>query len=167
MIEEWKDIKNFSNYEVFNMGNVRNKTTGYILKGRKCKNGYVQVCIKNDETNKFINQYIHRLVALAFLDKPEQKNAVNHIDGDKTNNTLENLEWVTDSENMYHIHSIKKLKTSNRRIGMYDKEGNLIREFDSIVEAFKALNKPSRINIDNVLQGKQKTAYGYYWRYLD
>ena len=50
---------------------------------------------------------------------------------------------------------------------MFDKDGKLIQEFNSIVEAFTILNKPSRVNIDNALQGKQKTAYGYIWKYLD
>ena len=50
---------------------------------------------------------------------------------------------------------------------MFDLDNNLIEEFNSIVEAFTKLGKPSRVNIDNALQGKQKTAYGYIWKYLD
>lgn len=163
----WKTIKGFSNYEISDEGEVRNKTTQYILKGRLSKSGYYQVSIKEDETEKFKNQYIHRLVALHFIDNPEGKREVNHIDGDKTNNKLENLEWVTSSENQKHRHSIGNNKTSNRKVGMFDSDGDLVQDFDSVVEAFKALGKPSRVNIDNALQGKQKTAYGYFWKYLD
>ena len=164
---EWKTINGFSNYEISNQGEVRNKITNYILKGRLSRSGYLQVNIKRDEDGKFINQYIHRLVAIYFIDNPENKREVNHKDGNKINNTLDNLEWVTSSENQMHRHSIGINKTSNKKIGMFDKDNNLIQEFDSIVTAYKTLNKPSRVNIDNVLQGKQKTAYGYFWKYLD
>lgn len=164
---EWKIIKGFSNYEISTKGQVRNRTTLYILKGRLSKSGYLQVSIKDDEDGKFKNQYIHRLVALTFIPNLENKKEVNHKDGIKTNNILENLEWVTSSENQKHRHSIGINKTSNRKVGMFDIDGNLIQSFDSIVEAYKTLNKPSRVNIDNALQGKQKTAYGYFWRYLN
>ena len=163
----WKTIIGFSNYEVSDNGNIRNKITKYVLKSRLSKSGYYQVSLKSDETGKFINQYIHRLVAFYFLDNPENKREVNHKDGNKINNVITNLEWVTSSENQKHRHSIGINKTSNRKIGMFDKDDNLIRSFDSIVEAYKILNKPSRVNIDNALQGKQKTAYGYIWKYLN
>ena len=163
----WKTINGFSNYEISDQGEVRNKTTKYILKGRLSKSGYLQVSIKKDETGKFINQYIHRLVASHFLNNEENKREVNHKDGNKINNTLENLEWITSSENQKHRHNIGITKTSNRHIGMFDLDGNLIQEFNSIVEAFTILKKTSRVNIDNALQGKQKTAYGYIWKYLD
>lgn len=163
----WKSIKGFNNYEISDQGKVRNKKTQYILKGRLSKSGYYQVNIKNDETGKFINQYIHRLVAQHFIDNIHNKREVNHKNGNKLDNRMKNLEWVTASENQLHRHSIGIKKTSNRKIGMYDINNNLIRSFDSIIEAFKSLNKTSRVNIDNALQGKQKTAYGYVWKYLD
>lgn len=163
----WKTINGFSNYEISDQGEVRNKTTEYILKGRLSKSGYLQVNIKKDETGKFVNQYIHRLVASHFLENKENKREVNHKDGNKINNTLKNLEWVTSFENQKHRHSIGIAKTSNRHIGMFDLDGNLIQEFSSIVEAFTMLEKTSRVNIDNALQGKQKTAYGYIWKYLN
>lgn len=166
----WKNIENASNYEVSDKGEVRNKTTNYILKGRPTKRGYLQVSIRYDGEKNFINRYIHRLVAEAFLSEnhTEDKNSVNHIDGDKTNNSVNNLEWATYAENNEHANKNGlRNKTSNRHIGMFDKEGNMIKDFDSVVEAYKSLGKPSRVNIDNALQGKQKTAYGYIWKYLD
>lgn len=162
-----KTINGFSNYEISDEGLVRNKKTKYILKGRPSKSGYYQVSLKSDETNKFTNQYIHRLVALHFIDNPENKREVNHIDGNKLNNLVSNLEQVTSSENQKHRHTIGNKQTSNRKIGMFDEDNNLIQEFDSIVEAYKILNKPSRVNIDSALRGKQKTAYGYFQKYLD
>lgn len=164
----WKEIQQASNYEISDLGEVRNKTTKYILKGRKSKSGYLQVSIKFDIDNKFKNQYIHRLVAEHYLENDNELNVVNHKDGNKLNNNVENLEWVTRSYNVQHAHdNLLIKKTSNRRIGMFDKNNNLIEEFNSIVEAYKKLDKPSRVNIDSALQGKQKTAYGYIWKYLD
>ena len=166
-MEIWKNIEQADNYEVSNYGNVRNKTTKKVLKGRITKNGYLQVSLKINDTNKFVNRYIHRLVAQAFIENPENKKEVNHIDGNKQNNDLSNLEWVTNSENQKHRHSIGITKTSQRHIGMFDKEGNMVKDFQSIIEAAAYFNKTSRVNIDNALQKKQKTAYGYIWKYLD
>ena len=163
----WKDIINCSNYEVSNNGEVRNKTTKHILKNYIMPNGYCQVSIKMDGDSKFTKKYVHRLVAEIFLDNPENKREVNHKDGNKENNSLENLEWITSSDNQKHRHTIGINKTSNRKIGAFDKGGKQIYKFNSITEAFKALNKPSRVNIDSALQGKQKTAYGYVWKYLN
>ena len=164
---EWRTITEASNYEVSTNGQVRNRTTKKILKGRLSKNGYLQVSIKIDATQKFCNRYIHRLVALHFIQNPNNKREVNHIDGNKENNTLSNLEWVTSSENQKHRHLIGNKKTSNRHIGMFNKKGKMVKDFNSILEAVAYFNKTSRVNIDNALQGKQYTAYGYVWKYLD
>lgn len=166
---EWKDIQEASNYEVSNNGDVRNKITKKILKGRLSQSGYLQVSIKIDATNKFTNRYIHRLVAEAFIDNFENKRTVNHKDGNKKNNSVDNLEWMTYSENQHYRHILSNVKTSNRHIGMFDKKNpnNMIKDFNSILDAVAYFNKTSRVNIDNALQGKQKTAYGYVWKYLD
>ena len=164
---EWRTITEASNYEVSTNGQVRNRTTKKILKGRLSKNGYLQVSIKIDATQKFCNRYIHRLVALHFIQNPNNKREVNHIDGNKENNALSNLEWVTSSENQKHRHLIGNKKTSNRHIGMFNKKGEMVKDFNSILEAVAYFNKTSRVNIDNALQGKQSTAYGYVWKYLD
>lgn len=165
-MEQWKVIPEASNYEVSNYGNIRNFTTKNILKGRITKNGYLQVSIKIDGVNKFMNKYIHRLVAQNWIDNPLDKNQVNHKDGDKTNNSIDNLEWVTPSENQIHRHSIGISKTSNRKIGKFTKQGEKIVEYNSIVEAAKQEGHP-RVSIDNVLQGKNHTLCGYVWKYLD
>lgn len=162
----WKTITQFSNYEISTNGEVRNKTTKKILKGRLSKSGYLQVSIKNDNTGKFINQYIHRLVALHFLNNPENKCEVNHKDGVKINNQVDNLEWVTPSENQKHRHKIGIVKTSNRKVGKFTKDGQLIISYNSIVEAARAEGHP-RVSIDNVLQGRNHTLCGFVWKYLD
>lgn len=163
----WKDIEGTTNYEISSNGNVRNKTTKKILKGRKSKSGYLQVSIKFDGEEKFKNKYIHRLVAEAFIENKYNKKEVNHKDGNKLNNNLDNLEWVTSSENQKHRHSIGINKTSNRRIGKFNLNGQLIKEYSSIIEAAEEENNGIRVSIDNVLQGKRFTLKGYVWKYLD
>lgn len=165
-MELWKNIKEASNYEVSNFGNVRNKTTKYILKGRMSKSGYLMVSLKIDNTQKFQNRYIHRLVAQEWIDNPEEKREVNHKDGNKINNNISNLEWVTSSENQRHRHSIGINKTSNRRIGKFTVDGELIAEYDSIIKAANLEGHP-RVSIDNVLRGARHSLKGYIWKYLD
>ena len=167
MSEQWKSISEASNYEISNLGNVRNKTTLQVLKGRLSKSGYYQVSLKIDETGKFTNRYIHRLVAQNWIDNPENKREVNHKDGNKINNNVNNLEWVTSSENQKHRHTIGKIQTSQRRVGKFTIDGQLIKEFNSIKEAADAENNGVRVSIDNVLQGKRHTLKGFVWKYLD
>lgn len=80
---------------------------------------------------------------------------------------MNNLEWVTSAENQEHKRTILgKNKTSQRVIGQFSLTGEFIKKFDSILEAAASFGK-TRVNIDNALQGKQKTAYGFIWRYLN
>ena len=167
MQEQWKVIDEATNYEVSNLGNIRNRTTLQTLKGRITKSGYYQVSIKIDETGKFCNRYIHRLVAQYWINNPENKKEVNHKDGNKTNNTIENLEWVTSSENQKHRHLIGITNTSQRRVGKFTTDGELVAEFNSIREAADLDNNGIRVSIDNVLQGKRYTLKGFVWKYLD
>lgn len=97
MKEYWVDLKEDPRYEVSNLGNVRNKKTGRILKPNLNRpGGYQRVNIQGR------HKYVHRLVADSFFDGDHDKLDVNHIDGDKTNNALPNLEWCTRKENLRH-----------------------------------------------------------------
>ena len=123
MIEEWKDIKGFEKeYQVSNLGRIRSldrikqvvgknqysnyntKITykGKIIRLRKTKFGYMQVCLRKN--NKVLYKIVHRLVAQAFIPNPNNLPEVNHIDSNKENNCVNNLEWCTSRENK--IHSI-------------------------------------------------------------
>lgn len=102
MIEEWKEIEENNNYLISNSG--RFKRGSKILKLNKNKRGYLYC---NISTNSVITKVkIHRLVAKAFVYNIENKDTVNHIDGDKLNNNFNNLEWLTRKENIQHYFKI-------------------------------------------------------------
>lgn len=99
-----KDILDYPNYQITQEGIVFNKHSGLELKqALNCKTGYLQVSLWKNNTGK--HHHIHRLVAIHFLEKPLGKYQVNHKNGIKTDNRVDNLEWVTKSENA--IHAIK------------------------------------------------------------
>lgn len=103
MKEIWMPIPNWEElYEVSNMGNVRNKKTKKlrVLDMNNC--GYYRITLYNKERERM---FIHRLVATVFIETDDYNKQVNHIDGDKSNNCVSNLEWVTQSEN--EMHAIK------------------------------------------------------------
>lgn len=121
MPEVWKDIKGYESvYQISNLGNVRRvdcysiNKLGVIrfmpeadLKPWDNGKGYLVVSLHDSGKRK--NHYIHRLVAEAFIPKIEQKNYVNHLDYNKHNNTVENLEWCTQAENvMYSVERMRK-----------------------------------------------------------
>ena len=111
-METYKNIIGFNGvYQISNLGNVRNIKTNKILKPRIHTNGYLRVslCI-----NGLAKDYlIHRLVASTFINNPLNKSDVNHIDGNKQNNNLINLEWATRSENQKHAFAIGLNKISD------------------------------------------------------
>lgn len=99
-MEIYKVISDYPNYEVSNLGNVRNKKTGKVLKPLRHNKGYLQVTLCKERKHK--QCLVHRLVSTAFIPNPENKKEVNHLDGNKTNNCVSNLEWVSHSENIIH-----------------------------------------------------------------
>lgn len=99
IIERWINVKDQDNYEVSNLGKVRNKTTGKILRYQmnKTHNGYARVTMSGKR------DYVHRIVAGSFYDCDLEDMQVNHLDGNKLNNSLGNLEVCTRKENMAHM----------------------------------------------------------------
>jgi len=98
------------------------------------------------------------LVALTFLKNPNNYDFVNHIDENKLNNNLENLEWVTNTQNITHSQG-KKIEKIN------PEDNKVLKIYNSISEAARDINKKLKGNIDKVLSGKRKTAYGFIWKY--
>ena len=99
-MEVWKKVVENDKYEVSNLGNVKSLHRGIILKQSTLTAGYKQVSLSKD--GKVVSRLVHRLVAQAFLPNPEDKPEVNHINGVKTDNNINNLEWSTRSENQLH-----------------------------------------------------------------
>lgn len=97
----WKEIDGFENYEVSTEGTVRNKKYNRLLTPSPGAGGYLRVNLRKDK--KSYQHYVHRLVASAFL---EGEGEVNHLDGDRTNNKVDNLEWTTHQENVNHAFEV-------------------------------------------------------------
>lgn len=112
--EEWKIISEFPKYEVSNLGNVRNFKTKHILKPRLNKqNGYLVINLMKD--GKKHTKTLHRLVAITFLENLNNLPEVNHIDGNKRNNKMNNLEWCTRSYNKKHCYKMNLRKSPKSR----------------------------------------------------
>ena len=101
MEEQFKNIENFSKYQISNLGNVKslwNNTEKILNTVTNKNNGYVYIGLKDDDGNRKTLS-VHRLVAKNFVDNPDNKNEVDHIDGNKINNNVNNLRWSTHTEN--------------------------------------------------------------------
>lgn len=92
----------YKRYLVSKEGLVKNQVTGRVLKQRETEQGYMEVTVWCDEQKKYVLRKVHRLVAQTYIDNPEHKREVNHLDGNKKNNCVDNLEWCTSKENKDH-----------------------------------------------------------------
>ncbi|MGG0891665.1 NUMOD4 domain-containing protein [Cytobacillus horneckiae] len=177
MIEVWKDIPGYEGeYQASNLGRVKSLPRLIKRKGvrgnqlRKGKvlsscidtRGYVSVKLYKGNRCKTIN--VHRLVCLAFIPSEDVGLHVNHKDGDRTNNNVENLEWCTRRENVLHAikHNLKTYKT--KAVNQYDLQGKFIRRYESIKEAAEE-TRISASNISAVISGNQGSAGDYLWEY--
>lgn len=112
MKEIWRDVVGYEGiYQVSNLGNVKN-SRGHILKPSNTSTGYPGLTLCKNKERK--TTPIHRMVAIAFLPNPENKPSVNHIDGNKENSVLSNLEWATAKENTRHAIHNGIMKVSGR-----------------------------------------------------
>jgi len=171
-MEEWRVINDFHNYSVSNLGNLMNNKTGKFLKS--CvKGGYLHISLTNGKIKKTLK--VHRLVAQAFIENPENKTDVNHKNKNKLDNTLSNLEWMTRKENNQHRCIDLIYKTNrNKQINRLSKEnGEILEKYNSIEDAGiwafenKLTNNShnGRNAIGNCVNRLSKTAYGFCWSY--
>ena len=169
MNEIWKDIDGYEGlYQVSNLGNVKSlnyRHTGKerILKPGNNGLGYLQVNLcKNRKTRHFT---IHRLVAKAFLENPDNKSDVNHKDEDKTNNCVDNLEWMTRKDNInYGTHNERMAKSRSKSVLQFTKNGKFVKEWPSVIQIERDLGFSSG-NISQCCNGKYKSAYEYIWKF--
>ena len=128
-MEIWKDIAGYEgDYQVSNLGRVKSLYKGErILKPKRHTGGYLQTALYRNSKADY--RFIHRLVAEAFISNPENKPTVNHLDGDKTNNRTDNLEWSTQHENNQHAVTTGLVKSggSDRRASVTNEIAQAIR----------------------------------------
>lgn len=157
----WKPILEYENYfEISDTGIVRRLSNQKILKPHKTYKGYLRIALC---VNKVSKKYtIHRLVALTYIPNPDNKEYVNHIDGNKLNNSVSNLEWATHCENETHAF-INKLKC-RKPVIQYDLNNNYINEFSSAYAASLS-TKIARSSIFECCNGKLNTAGKYIWKF--
>ena len=170
-VSNYGRVKSLERKNIFYCGlkkeHLERPTKEKILNYNKSNRGYLQVCLTKDGKSKTYT--VHRLVAKAFLPNLKNKRQVNHIDGNKENNSIDNLEWVTSSENNKHAFITGLNKPHNmRKVNQYDLQGNFIKQWNSITDFLKENNlNLKNSNITTCCKDKRKNAYGFIWKYAD
>lgn len=178
MQEIWKDIEGYEGlYQVSNTGKVKSLETWdvnkdcYVKREKMLKfdyhrRGYQIVTLTNKKKRK--RHQVHRLVAKAFIENPENLPQVNHKDENKQNNHVDNLEWCTNYyNNRYGTRDERVAIKHKKPVVQFDCEMHEVKEYDSIVGAVKQNNYKAAASISECCRGKRKTAYGYVWKYKE
>lgn len=167
-MEIWKTMEEHQNYEVSSFGKIRNKKTKRILKTTISYKGYEKFIVYVDKKPKCF--YVHRVVANNFLKNPNGYKEINHINENKLDNKVENLEWCDGYYNLHYGTRIKRIlkskKCTFKKIVQKDIYGNIIRKWDNICDIQKETNY-NKHSIYKCCEKKHNTAYGYKWEYAD
>lgn len=156
----WKNY--IDKYDINEYGELKNSLTGRVLVKKINHRGYIYygISIKG----KYKDVIAHRAVAELFVERIENKNQVNHIDGNKQNNYYKNLEWVDSFENMKHAFEYKLLKITKRAVSKYSKDGIFIEKYESVVLAAKDVDGKDSL-IHRCCTGERKTHRNFIWKY--
>lgn len=173
MSEIWKDVPNYQKlYQVSNYGNARSLdhySSDRFYKGRVLKpygngNGYLHVCLSKNGHGKVFR--VHRIVANAFLPNHDKKLQVNHLNENKKDNEVTNLEWCTAKQNSNYGTRNKRISIAeSKKVKQLGKAGNLIKIWPSLSEAER--HGFGRGHLSDCAHGKAKLAYGYKWEYVE
>lgn len=181
MNEIWKDIKGYEGlYQVSNTGKVKSlerlvpakikgtfqKIKEKIRKTTLTTAGYEYVVLANNGKNKTL--LVHRLVAETFIDNPENKKCINHKDENKSNNSVDNLEWCDyEYNNTYKdIHLRRNIEKIARKVIQYDLDMHEIKRWDKIIDAANTYNA-APANIIKCCKGERTHCCGFKWRYYE
>lgn len=182
MQEIWKPIKNYEGlYSASNTGKIKSlhykhKNMEKTLNLSKQSCGYLKVELYKNGKSKIY--YVHRLIAETFIQNPDNLPQVNHIDGNKLNNNVNNLEWVTASQNQIHavknrLHAPSYFKgkfgsesLNSKQVLQYDLFGNFIKLWCCRAEASRFYNC-NQSSINNCVAGRTKTCKGFMWKYYN
>lgn len=179
-MEVWKDIEGYEGYyQVSNLGRVKSLARNTSEKGKNANNkkdtilkgsltkGYLQVDFRKDGKRKMFR--IHRLVSECFIPNPDNKPYINHIDGNKSNNTVDNLEWCTPKENVKHAMDnnliiFKNNSGPSKGVDKFSLDGKYLESYPSQAEAVR-MNNFNCNKISYVCNGSKKQFGGFMWRH--
>lgn len=185
MKEIWKDIKGYNGvYQVSNFGRIRSNGFKYLQKSRKgvsfekyampkiisqsyTVEGYLVVGLTKDGKTK--QHKVHRIIAEAFIKNPDGKTMINHINGQKDDNRIENLEWCTSKENTQHAHAtgLCGINGKSKQVAKLDEDGNIVEVYESGLQAAKANGHyNSASNLTKICRNGRGRWCGVRWKYI-
>lgn len=170
-MEIWKDIKDYEGlYQASNLGNIKSVKKNRNLKFINRSDGYYYINLS--KKSKVKPTKVHRIIAQTFIENPNNYNIINHIDGNRKNNCISNLEWCTQSHNIKEAYRMGTKKPNKinikkrKKVMQFSVNYQLIKIWDSIKEASKEL-KIKDSNISLVCKNKRNLAGGFVWKYKE
>lgn len=173
----WKKILGFEQYEISSDGRIRNTTTGTIITPAKTQLGYLIVVLWSKKIHRQKTLKVHRLVAQHFIPNYDNKPEINHKNGIRDDNRVENLEWCTRSENVKHsydalgrkAYSLGKFGKDNPKVKivLQISDNSVVASFYGLKAAAESIGTNYIGHIGECCLGKRKRAYGYKWKYKE
>lgn len=160
--ETWKILLD-GHYLISNKSRFFSIARDRLLKPSLHHTGYYQVSVSKLKKG---NSPVHRLIAENYIPNPNNYPIINHINGIKTDNRIENLEWCTYSYNQNHAYK-NNLKPGQKEIQKFDLDGVLLDTYKSLSEACRINNFKNNVTVSRCCLGKYETAYGFKWKYTE